>query len=478
MPGDFKLKFILTFSGVLFALSFRLSAQSLTLEQCIQTALRQNNQVLEIEQSIQDAEAKVSEAWGYAWPTLSLQAKHEKIFKQYNPLGSIGGGDPNANPFVNTAPYMDPNDPVNYDPAVSALAGDMGNLLQGMLSGISESMAYNYQTSVNLVLTQILFAQGKISTGLDIAKAYKQLLSEQRSLLHSQVRLSITRAFNRALYAREAVAIYMESIEQATEHLKQVEAMHQAGFVSEIDFLRASLQIEELTAGRDQMAKNLLLAKNALLNLMGTPYSNSVELEGRLEEPAPFNAEYNSQEVINKRLEFKQLNNARTIQNKLVDIEAAEYLPAVFAGGSLSKISTANAWNEFNWGDDQRIFIGLEWTLFNGLQTRNKIAQAKTETAKIDVSVNHLKNSVELQIESEKNNVDEARNRLSIRKKMLDLAERNLKIINVSYAAGQVTQLDVLDASMELRRAQLQQQEALLDLNNATDNLKMALGEY
>lgn len=447
--------------------SISIFAENYTLEQSISIALKNSPDIKKSDKEFRAVDAQISEAWGSAAPSISLQGKYE-LSEQY---------DLDMDYDLATMDLLDPTNQY-YNASNAPLAGsflqDIGTLAD-LLATKSNS------ANLSLVLQQVIFAQGKISTGLDIAKTYKKSLKAQRVGIESTIRLEVTNAFNQAVFFKDAVNIYLESIELAEKHYNQVKTMYNNGLVSELDYLKAQLQIEDLKSSKDKMLKDFELAKNALLNKMGLEYDKSVVLEGQLqiiEQTANYDDALRI--AIENRSELKQLKQGIKMQELLIDIEKADYLPLIYGGGALTRMAATNDFipDRNEWFTDARVFIGLEWNLFNGFQTKQKVVQAKVNVEKTEIQKAHVEKSLALQIEAEKGNLNEAIARENIKKRMVELAQKAVTIANVSYENSTATQLDVLDANMALRSAKLDHLQAVLDINTANNNLLNAMGQF
>ncbi|MFC1585410.1 TolC family protein [Fibrobacterota bacterium] len=457
-------------TAVLICIVPRLDAETYTLEQCVKTALKNNPEIKVSRQQLEEAKSKVKEAYGTAMPSVDLEAKYEKVIDQYNPITDAMGAE--AAPFPNAAPFLDPNSP-DFHPQLAAFAGDFGNMLD------FDDIVKDYNANISLIFTQVLYAQGKVSIALKIAQSYKRMMNEKHTQLERQVALDVTNTFYNCLYFREAVGIFSAAMQQAVKHLKQAEQFYKNGMVSEMDYLRAQLSVEDLKVQRDKMQSDLLLAKNALLNKMGLPFTRDISLSGELNSSGPRSTSEQAYEIaLQNRREIKQLEEYRTIQQKLIKIEKSDYFPLIYAGGAVTKLGMSNEWNSLDWYDDQRVFIGLKMNLFNGFRTRQKIVQARTKVRETEVNLGYLRKSIQLQLESELNKLAEAEKRLAIRKRMVHLAERNQKMVSKAYAIGKSTQLEVEDAELKTRNARLEHKKALLDYNLAGNALRMAMGKF
>ena len=76
------------------------------------------------------------------------------------------------------------------------------------------------------------------------------------------------------------------------------------------------------------------------------------------------------------------------------------------------------------------------------------------------------------------NNLNDAEQQLGIKKRSVELAQKNQILTEASYNVGKETQLNLLESTMKLRNAKLNYMEAILNWNNAYNALLQATGEY
>ena len=116
--------------------------------------------------------------------------------------------------------------------------------------------------------------------------------------------------------------------------------------------------------------------------------------------------------------------------------------------------------------------------LFNGMQTREKVTQAKSSLRSTQIQKESAERGFRLQIESCMNDLNDAEQQLGIKKRSVELAQRNQELTEASYTLGKETQINLLEATMKLRNAKLNYMEAVLNWNNAYNALLQATGEY
>ena len=185
-----------------------------TLDQAIEVALENNPDIKLMQETLKESQAKVSEAYGNAWPSLNLSAQYQRAFDQFSAFS--GGGDSDENPFVNSGVFMDPTSPM-FSAPTAALAQDLGGMMD------FSSLTKDYTTAIQFELQQVLYAQGKISTGVSIAKKFDQITRDGINVTQAALRSEITQSFNQILYFKAAIDLYEKSIELANNHLKIAE---------------------------------------------------------------------------------------------------------------------------------------------------------------------------------------------------------------------------------------------------------------
>ncbi|MGL1900976.1 MAG: TolC family protein [Fibrobacterales bacterium] len=450
-------------------LSSALYAELYTLEKAVEIAVAHNQSIKESHETLKNSRSQVRAAYSAVFPKIDFDAKWEWAVEQYNPLE----GD-NSNPYPSATPFITPGDSATFSQPTAALAYDIGSMMQGL----GESMTNDHQTTAGLVLTQTIFNQAAW-TAPKIAVEYEKLSEYQHEALMTEVKFMVTQSFYRALYFDKAVDIMMEALSTAQKHLAQVETMHASGLVSEIDYLRAQINVSSLEVDSDAMQQDLVLAKNALLNTMGLSYNKDIALEGKLETPEiSFKKESSFDTALKHRRELAQLQQLQKLRDYAITIEQSDYFPTLYVGGAYTLLNIGDKVINDTWHTDVRVFAGIKLNLFNGLSTKERVVQARTELEKVKINTDKARKGIKLQLESEWEKIAEAERQIIIRKKLIELTQKTEGMVSASYEIGEASQLEVLDAELEVRKAKLQYQEALLAYTLASIGLKQAMGIF
>ena len=447
-------------------------ATTYTREEAVNIALEKSSDVKTAEEEVISANSQVESGYGNALPTVDLSATVTRIFG----LDDVKNKKPVFNALNNTV-SEDGSDPSVYD-YVNAGAID------GVIYGMSKQ-GYRWQSSVGLTATQILYAQGKVGTGIEIAKAYKHVKEVNLENTKANVRYDVENAFDQLIYLDSAIVILYQSKEMLQENLNFVEQGLKSGMQTELDLIRVQLKMDQLTSEINNTEKKRVLARNALLNTMGLEWDSDVKFQGDLRDPTTGYAypDTTMANVKKRRKELVMLEASEEMLNKNVSIEEGGYKPTLVLVGGLKYTNNKNhfyQWDAPDWDDNINKYVALNLTmnLFNGMKTKEAVVQAKSNLRSTQIKKETAERGFRMQIESCANTLEEANSQIEIAKRQINLAQKNYDLTNDSYKLGRETQLNLLTAENDFRRAKLDYMEAIVNWNKAYNALLQATGEY
>jgi OMF family outer membrane factor len=445
-----------------------------TREEAVKIALEKSTEVQSAQEDLVSTTSKVQGGYGAAYPSIDLNAKMTRIFG----LDDVEKQSPMMDGFDKIQKgYPDEPAPSRYDYAVA-------NGFDGLVNQMAKQ-GYRWQTSVGLTATQVLYSGGKVGTGIEIAKSAKHVSEIALDNKKAEVRYNVEKAFNQLIFMDSSIVILEESIKLTQSYVDLAVNNQKSGLGTELDVIRAQLQLDELKSTLEKTNKTRVVARNNLLLTMGLPFEADVQFQGTLrspEESLPL-PDTSMANVKKRRKELAQLEESEKIQSKLIDIEKGDYHPMVVLVGGLSYGNNQNSikdWDAPDWDKNINKYIALSATmnLFNGMQTREKVTQAKSSLRSTQIQKESAERGFRLQIESCVNDLNDAEQQLGIKKRSVELAQKNQELTEASYTLGKETQLNLLEATMKLRNAKLNYMEAVLNWNNAYNALLQATGEY
>ncbi|WP_173384465.1 TolC family protein [Fibrobacter succinogenes] len=452
------------------------AGKTYTREEALNIALEKSSDVKSAEEDLKSANSQVTAGYGNAYPSIDLNATVTRIFglddvKQSSDLTDAAtqmaqGKDAEGHPMANA-----------YDQQV------IGPAVDGLLYGM-KSQGYRWQSSVGITATQVLYAEGKVGVGIEIAKAYKRINEVNLENKKAQVRYDVNNAFDQLIYLDSAIKILYASKDLLQENLNFVEQSKNSGLATELDLIRVQLSMDQLSSNIASTEKKRILARNALLNTMGLEWETDVNFQGDLRDPAegysfPDTAMAN---VKKRRKELVMLEETEHMKNLNVEIEQGGYKPTIVLLGGLKYANNKNKiteWDAPKWDKlNKYVALNVSMNLFNGMKTREGVAQAKSSLRSTQIQKETAERGFRMQIESCVNTLDDANSQIEIAKRQIDLAQKNYDLTNEAYKLGRETQLNLLSAENSLRTAKLDYMSAIVEWNKAYNALLQATGEY
>ena len=452
------------------------AGKTYTRDEAVNTALENSSDVKSAEEDLKSATSQVTAGYGNAYPSIDLNATVTRIFglDDVEPTTMMTdaatqmaqGKDAEGHPMANT-----------YDQQV------LGPFLDGLTYGM-KSQAYRWQSSVGITATQILYAEGKVGVGIEIAKAYKRINEVNLENKKAQVRYDVNNAFDQLIYLDSAIKIMYASKDLLQENLNFVEQSLKSGLATELDLIRVQLSMDQLSSNIASTEKKRILARNALLNTMGLEWETDVQFQGELRDPANgFTFPDTSMANVKKRRkELVMLEETANMKTLNVEIEQGGYKPTVVLLGGIKYANNKNDffdWDAPTWDKlNKYIALNVSMNLFNGMKTREGVVQAKSSLRSTQIQKETAERGFRVQIESCVNTLEDANSQIEIAKRQIDLAQKNYDLTNDAYKLGRETQLNVLSAENSLRTAKLDYMSAIVEWNKAYNALLQATGEY
>lgn len=448
------------------------AGQVYTREEAIKVALENSSDVKSAEESLKKTQSAVSEGYGNAYPSIDLSAKVTRIFG----LDDVKASSDMSDAMKGMAQNPDYGAPSAYD---MAAAGGIDGLVSAM-----KAQGYRWQSSLGITATQILYAGGKVGTGIEIAKTAKLASEITLEKTKNDVRAQVDEAFNTVIFLDSSVAVTEETMELLQNAVDLATQAYQSGLGTELDVVRAQLELDGLKSGIEGLKKTQIVARNGILNIMGLPYDPEVKFTGEFRDPEKTPMPDLSMEGVKKRRkELAQLAAKEEINTKLVDIEEGSFKPTVVLVGGVEYSNKQNEfykWDAPNWDKNINKYIALAVTmnLFNGKQTTEKVAQAKSDLRSTQILKDQAERGFRLQIESCLSTLGSARQQIDMKKRSVELAQKNYDLTDAAFKVGRETQINLLTALVSLRKAKLEYFEALKNWNSAYEALLQATGEY
>ncbi len=425
--------------------------------------LKQINQDRKISQSVK------KEYFGKGLPTVEGVAKYEHKLKSYNPYDfSLSGGGSVLN-------AIDGNADGAKNDSIIAGAFDMMTASFGKLdlSPKKNSAAFGIQ------ITQPIFAQGKVITGVRIADVYADAIEQRYQAGQYELAKKITDSYNAALLAQANLHIQEEAVSLAQESHRLTKTRFETGKGKVLDTLNTRFSVQRALFSLRSAQKDKRLAIENMLTTasLEMDVENLVLTDSLVREEFALSFHDARERMIENNRNLTQLQLAEEIQALQTTLAKSDFLPIVVAGASFMGVSQFDEAGDIDFSGDHKIFAGLTIPIFSGGQRVEKVHQAKLEESKLSEKKQELTNKLQLALAAAFEELEVAGEEIAEAEEMVALTQQGLKISITAYEVGQITQLDLTTSEQQYRMAKLAMNSAVYKVNRAVTAIRELIAE-
>ncbi|NES95460.1 MAG: TolC family protein [Desertifilum sp. SIO1I2] len=415
--------------------------QPLTLEQALELA-RRNNQELQVARlEYERARAVVRQALAAEYPTLTLQGDASR---QQSPGGQIAAsGSPPGGP--------------NPDAPTNTLSG-------------------------TLQLSYDLYTGGLRSANIRAAERQQRVTELEVERLGEQLRLDVTEDYYNLQEALEQIRIRQQSVNNALRSLQDAQALEQAGVGTRFAVLQAQVQfaneqqrlteaIAQLRTARRQLARRLSIPQFVDLTA-----ADPVQIAGRWELPLEDSIvlAFQNRAELEQQLVQRELNEAQ----RRAALSARNPRVSLFANYNVLRTSSDDALATTGTGDGYTLGARVNWNLFDGGEARARARQEEADIAIAETNFANNRNLVRLQVEQSYFELVSTFENIQTASIALEQAREALRLARLRFQAGVGTQTEVIDAETELTLAEFNRIQAVLGYNRSLARLQRAISNF
>lgn len=358
--------------------------------------------------------------------------------------------------------YLEKNTP---NAGLGGLSSLFGNLPLGQVNGYVARLSGS----------QTLYSGGKVGAAVRIAKDYQDGVKLDAREQLADIELGVRTAYYKAVLAVELEKIARVAMEQASAFYAQTKLRKDAGTASELEVLRADVEVENLRPQLVQATNATALAQLDLKRLLDLPTTAALKLATTLEVPT--DTAQSVQLDVDQRASVASAAKQVAIKEAQIKVAKADYQPQVTL--RLNYGSQAFPTKTFDlgtnqWRPDISATVGVSLPIFNGFRTQANVQQARIELTQQQLQLEQLRESVSLQFQQTRGERTRALSSLYSQQRTVDQAQRVYDLTVLRFEQGLSTQLEVTDARLALLRAKTNVAQAITDFRIADAQLKRA----
>lgn len=371
--------------------------------------------------------------------------------------------------------------------------------ITSMLDGTGQSIVDAFHTDTRnmfgatVMLTQPLYMGGKIRAYDKITRLAEQAAGEQHTMEEQNLLVSVDEAYWRivALQSKKQLAESFLSTVQKLD--SDVEKIISEGLATKADGLSVKVKLNEAEVAVIQVDNGLALSRMALAQLCGLPLDSEFRLT---DEPANAQATFEAADTpdmgelvsaadeanavetaMQNRAELRALDIAAKVKDQQVKVALSEYMPnlALTAGYLLSNPNLYNGFQK-KFGGMWTVGVVLKVPILTWGDRIYKVKQAKAEAAIAHVKAEEVREKITLQVNQNRQKLQEAQHRLATAKGSQDKADENLRMANLGMQEGVIPVSNVLQAQTAWLSAHSTLVDAQIDVRLADLYLQRAKG--
>ena len=429
-----------------------------TIDQAILTALQQNPDVLRAKEEIERTRGVILQVSAQALPHVSPNATFDftdpKLRGSGSSLSTTGTGTGTG-------------------------GGGTGTGAGGRSTGIHVTQ---YSYAIRVTGSQLVFNYG---TFRQIRGSFFQRDSAYfafRSTL-DQVIATVTTQFYQVILNRALIGVQEQSVRLLESQLKDQQNRFEAGTVPRFNVLQAQVQLSN-------QIPNLIAARNAyrisvlqLAKTLGIDYNPLRGVAAPLHAVGELAYVPRSVDLL-KAIEFGKQSRAFLKQARANVLNQVEQVH-VAIGGFLPNFTSTGGYDVFSSPFSTSIHdvsrgwvFGLQgnWDLWDSGGTYGQVKQQRALLSESKITYDDDVRQVELEIQQAASNVLQNRELIQATEKTVEQADESVRLAKARLDAGAGTQLDVLNAQVQLTTAQSTRLQALFGYISSVAEFDRATG--
>ena len=424
-------------------------AKHFTLQECIDYAIANNQTVKIAELEKQMSKAKVGEYLSQGLPQVDASVNFNKNFIV-------------RRTFV-PANIFNPNAP------------------EGELMELAFGTPYDGLIGVNV--SQMVF-KGSFFVGMAATKTYVELSTKE----HIQTTIDVAEAVSKAYYTVLVNEIGINLLEANRSRLDSLlhdtKIMFDNGFTEKIDVNRTQVEYNNVNTQLSNARKLRSISMQLLKYQMGMPVNEELEIAEKLED-MEFHIDelYELEASYNRRIDYSVLETKIELAHMNLKNNRFQYIPNIDLvmgwGMNAGVLKFNNLWKfgeETIWPSYQVAGLSMYIPIFDGLYKSKLIQQNKLQLQQLGYQKKMLENTINLQVDEKRMNVQSNLDQLENQMENMELAEEVYNTTRIKYQEGMGSNLEVIEADNAYILAQTNYYNALYDALLSKIELEKALG--
>ena len=426
-----------------------LTAQTYSLQQLKDSALKNNI-------AIRDAQNSIDAA----------QQQRKEAFTKYFPNISANGGWFNANKNI-ISRTISPGDYVPTSVAAAFAQILPPQALVDLTTPIPVNLIKD-GAMAGVTAVQPIFAGGQIVNNNRLARVGVEATRLQLQLSENEVEKQTEQYYWQLVTLEEKMNTIKAVEELLADIYKDVDIAVRAGLIMRNDLLQVQLRQNDIQSQKLKLQNGISIVQKLLAQYCGLNTDAITVKKEDIIATVPVETSGNLMDLAEYQLLQKQ-------------VDAAHLKRLITLGQNLPTVAVGAGYNVYNFMDRNRDFGMVFATVIVPISDwwggSHAIKRKKIEERKAEEELADKAELLNIRMVKAWNDVTEAYQQLSIAQRSIEQAEENLRLNRDYYRAGTSKMSDLLEAQMLYQQARDQQTDAYADYQNKRLEYRIATGK-
>lgn len=303
-----------------------------------------------------------------------------------------------------------------------------------------------------ITLTKTLYAGGKLWNSNKLANIGIELSKQQARLSENNVLQQVENLYWELSGIYEKINTLDTLNRLLALLLDDVETACDAGLITHNDVLQVKLKQNEVKSNLMNLQNQTNLCKMLLCRQLGLKIEEAVRFN--IERPdihnieSPLNYYVDHHDALSGRAEDILLEKNVDVSKLQTKLKRSEYMPSVSAGVAYSTNNLTD-----NWERNDLFFVTVSIPVSGWWEGMHAIRKERINEHIAQNNRLEGKEQLLLQMQSVKNDLDNAYKQTLIAKETIEQSEENLRLNNDYYKAGKIPLTDVFDAQALMQQS-------------------------
>ncbi|MEW6335559.1 MAG: TolC family protein [Thermodesulfobacteriota bacterium] len=423
--------------------------RSLSLGECIETALRQSALVHAAREGVRGAEAQQKEAFTGFLPKFSTSYGYARL---------------NTDPTVTS-----PATSLQLPAPIGAVTVPPNTYQTGTKDN------YNW----SLEARQPLFAGGGIRATYEASRLAAEIARLEEAGTVQEIVREVKVAYFNILKAERILLLARQTVEQLKAHRNTAQNFFDEGLIPRNDLLQAEVELAGSLQFLVRAENGLEMATSRLNTVMRRDIGAPVKVEDIL-KPLTYEKELEAciAEALERRTEIRAAALRVEQDRSMVKLFRSEYYPSVSLVGNYARHGDTPGVSGSPYKDQESwsVLAVANWSFWEWGKTKHRVDSGQSRERRNEHLLAHLRDQIALEVKNAFLLVREAEKQLRVTAVAIEQAEENRRINTERYREQVGTATGVIDAQTILTKAKSDHHNALGDIHIGLANLERAMG--